>query len=228
MKDADTKSKILEAAEQLYATKGFAATSLRTIIKEAGVNTAAVHYHFGSREGLIEAVFARRAGPINEERLKSLRALEERHGSDSIPPESLIEAFVGPAIRRHFDRGLDESLIPQLMSRAVTEADPAIHRIFVNIFGEVFMRFTAAFMKALPHLSPADVNWRIHLMVGAMAFTMAVPRLHSRLRDAAGHPANKDILGDPEDSELALRRLVGFVAAGMRATVPAETSGGTT
>ena len=79
MKDIPTKERILDAAEKLFVDNGFSATSLRAIIKEADVNTAAVHYHFGSKEGLVEAVFARRMGDLNRERLDMLAGFQAQH-----------------------------------------------------------------------------------------------------------------------------------------------------
>jgi AcrR family transcriptional regulator len=81
MATADTKDRILDAAEALFARQGFSSTSLRSVIAEAGVNLAAVHYHFGPREELIRAVFARRFDPINRRRIELLTALGEEGGN---------------------------------------------------------------------------------------------------------------------------------------------------
>src|ERR1022692_2401549 len=78
----DTKERILDTAERLFAKQGYAATSLRGIIAEAGVNLAAVHYHFHSKEALLEAVILRRSVPANRERLALLDRFEkEREGN---------------------------------------------------------------------------------------------------------------------------------------------------
>jgi len=65
----DTKEKILDTAERLIGEQGYSATSLRHIIAQARVNLAAVHYHFGSKEDLLDAVVARKATPVNDARL---------------------------------------------------------------------------------------------------------------------------------------------------------------
>src|SRR6185312_12842639 len=93
-----TKEKILNAAEKLIAEQGYAATSLRSIIAEAGVNLAAVHYHFHSKEALLEAVILRRAVPANQERLALLDRFEKEAGGNPIPLERVIEAFVAPTL----------------------------------------------------------------------------------------------------------------------------------
>ena len=66
MSQPDTKQRILDVAERLFATRGFHATSLRAITRAAEVNLAAVNYHFGSKDALLEAVMLRRLGPLNE------------------------------------------------------------------------------------------------------------------------------------------------------------------
>jgi AcrR family transcriptional regulator len=68
----DTKTKLLDAAERLIGEHGYAATSLRQIISEAHANLASVHYHFGSKDELLDAVVMRRAAPVNDQRLALL------------------------------------------------------------------------------------------------------------------------------------------------------------
>jgi AcrR family transcriptional regulator len=215
MKDADTKTRILDAAERLFASGGFSATSLRMIIREAEVNTAAVHYHFGSREGLIDAVLQRRAARINEERLRILSELEAHHGPDNIPPREVVEAFLGPAVRTHFDPTSRDFLSPRLMSRAITEANVEIHEIFKKFFGEVFMRYSAALERAIPHVTAVDIRWRMHFMIGALAFAIAIPGFGSGAGGEGRHPGSREKLGPTDDAELVLRRLVDYVTAGM-------------
>lgn len=65
----------------------------------AGVNQAAINYHFRSKEGLIRAVYARRLGPVNQRRLEMLDACEAKHSSGRLPLEEVVEAFVAPIVR---------------------------------------------------------------------------------------------------------------------------------
>src|SRR6476619_7339038 len=92
----DTKDKILDTAERLIGEQGIAATSLRQIIAEAGVNLAAVHYHFGSKEEMLDALVIRKAGPVNEERLALLTRFEAEAAPNPAPVEKVLEAFLGP------------------------------------------------------------------------------------------------------------------------------------
>ena len=134
MSEITTKTVILDTAEKLFAINGLAATSLRAIIKEAGVNTAAIHYHFASKEGLVEAVLRRRAAPVNELRLKRLDALEARHTTGSLPLESVIEAFLAPAIQRIKAATASGEPTAQLFGRAVSEPDQKLRTIIHEIF----------------------------------------------------------------------------------------------
>src|SRR5579859_4078456 len=91
-----TKDRILDAAERLFAHKGIEATSLRTITAEAGVNLAAVNYHFQSKEALMHAVIARRLDPINQRRLAMLDAYEAEAAGAPVPLNQLLEAMLRP------------------------------------------------------------------------------------------------------------------------------------
>src|ERR1039458_1842591 len=92
----DTKDKILNAAERLIGEQGYAATSLRHIIAEAGVNLAAVHYHFGSKEDLLDAVVLRKVTPVNDARLAWLDRVEAEAGSGALDVEKVLESLLIP------------------------------------------------------------------------------------------------------------------------------------
>src|SRR3984957_3058267 len=99
----ETRDKILDTAERLFGEYGYAATSLRQIIAEAGVNLAAIHYHFGSKEDLLDRVIFRKASPVNEERLATLDRLEAAAQAGPVPLEEILRAFLGPPFRRMDD-----------------------------------------------------------------------------------------------------------------------------
>jgi len=204
-----TKDRILDAAERLFATQGVSGTSLRNVIKEAGVNTAAVHYHFGSREGLVEAVLVRRAAPINNERLRLLGRLEARHPSGPLPLEEVVEAFVAPVLQAKLDASVDRDLFRQLMGRVLAEADARVPEMIHRVFGEVRARFGHAFVRALPGLSREDVRVKMHLMIGAMALGIAAK---------GAHVSPEEGPVDYADSGRLLSHLVEFIAGGMRGT----------
>lgn len=160
----DTKTSILDTAERLFAERGYSATSLRKITAGAGVNLAAIHYHFHSKEALLEAVVGRRCRALNERRLEMLAAA---------PPhlERIIEAFVLPAFQMARDGGEGVALFARLLGRLYSEADVFAHIVKAN-FGHVFEAFLAAFEKALPGVPQDELVWRLHFTIGTMAHTL--------------------------------------------------------
>jgi AcrR family transcriptional regulator len=202
----DTKERILDVAEHLFAEQGFEQTSLRTLTAAARVNLAAVHYHFGSKERLFEAVLKRLLDPVNAERLALLEPLEAQ---DRPPLEPLIDAFVGPPLRLA-GRGVRTPTAALLLGRCWSSPDDEMRSLLLRLFGSVLDRFIAAFSRALPHLPHHEVLWRIFFMVGVMAQTMTVGRhLHSISRGAC----------DPSRTDETVARIVQAVAASMRAPV---------
>jgi AcrR family transcriptional regulator len=205
----DTKSQILDAAERLFAERGIDAVSIRSIVSEADVNLAAIHYHFGSKEALVEAVFERRVGPMNRERLALLDECESRAGDGPLEVEDIVRALVGPAIRLSHEpeRG---RVFMRIAGRFYSESAEFIQPLFDRLFRELIARFTAAFRRACPELPMEELFWRIQFMVGAMAHTMCGAE---KLEHISGG------LCDPNDVEGTIERMVQFVAAGMRAPV---------
>src|ERR1700679_3759938 len=90
----DTRQKLLDTAERMFAEQGYGAVSLRQIIADAEVNLAAIHYHFGSKQELLDEVIMRRAGPVNRERLARLERLEAKPAARAV--EQVLEAFLMP------------------------------------------------------------------------------------------------------------------------------------
>lgn len=202
----DTKERILDAAEQLFADNGFASTSLRNITAEAGVNLAAVHYYFGSKEALIADVFSRRVAPINRERLEQLDRLES--GTESPTVEQIVEAFVEPPIRMaHGWRS--GATVTRMLGHAMSQPD--VREVFVEQFRDTFERFAAALDKTLPQLSEREILWRFLFMVGSMAYTMTMCDDFSHITGGRC---------GPHDATATVRRLVPFIASGMKAPLP--------
>jgi len=102
---SDTKERILDAAERLFADHGFPATSMRDITQEAGVNLAAVNYHFGSKEALMIAVLDRSTAPVNRARLEQLDALEAAAGDAPVETEQIVRAFLTPLFEKWCEWG---------------------------------------------------------------------------------------------------------------------------
>lgn len=163
---SETKDKILNAAEHLFAEQGYGGTSLRHIIAQAGVNLAAIHYHFGSKENLLDALIERQAVPINKARLAMLDGFEAEAGTGLVPVEKILEAFLVPAAEWAADHPESIRLMGRLHAEAMTPAIAERH------FKPTGMRFFGALHRSLPHLSEAELSWRFEFMIGAMAIAM--------------------------------------------------------
>ncbi len=200
-----TKEQILDVAERMFADNGVHAVSLRTIIADAGVNLAAVHYHFGSKDALVEAVFERRVGPVNEARLAWLDKLEAE--CDGPPPvEEVLRALVTPAIQLAMDPERGQTFM-KICGRFYTEAGEHLQPIFDRLFSKVIERFVGAFQRACPELPETELLWRIHFAVGVMAHTLLDSE---KLRRISGGAC------DTSDVEATTERMVQFAAAGMQ------------
>jgi AcrR family transcriptional regulator len=208
----DTRDRILDTAERLFATQGIDATSLRHITAEAGVNLAAVHYHFGSKEALVRAVFGRRLGPLNQERLRLLDECEARAGAGPPALEGVVDAFIAPTLRLRAEPEQGGENLCLLMGQLFSESNKWRQIIFAE-FGEAMHRFPAAFRRALPHLPEPELLWRLHFTIGAMVHTLRASGLLVHLSQGQCNPA------DVEDT---LRRLRAFVVAGLRAPLNPE------
>ena len=199
---SDTRSKILDTAERLFGDRGYDATSLRQIIAAAGVNLAAIHYHFGSKEELLDAMILRKAEPVNEQRLALLDCVLAQAGSGTVAIERVLEAFMEP-----MSTAADQN--PQfvrVMGRL--HAEGVLPSVVQRHFQAVILRFRAALQRALPELPDVELNWRMHFMLGAMAHTMC------------GTPYLWESAEDRPNFRDRIARLIAFVSAGFRAPLP--------
>jgi AcrR family transcriptional regulator len=205
-----TKDRILDTAERLFARDGFEATSLRAITAEAGVNLAAVNYHFQTKESLVQAVIGRRMGPVNERRLALLDAYESQSAGDAVPLEQIMDAFLRPVVEMVGSHA--HEFVP-LIGRLYTEPGEFAEKLYQQQFEHLARRFLPAFQRALPDLSRVELAWRLHFSIGALAHTMAASRM---LKLMSGG------LSDVSDTEATLARMKSFVLAGLNAPVSSE------
>jgi AcrR family transcriptional regulator len=205
----DTKERILDAAERLFAAHGFAGTSLRAVTREAGVNLAAVHYHFGTKEDLLRAVLGRIVIPVNRERLKMLEKVEAAAGEEPPSLEGILEAFIAPDLRLIRDLGERGVIITRFLGRSYTEPAEMVQALSREHYEELGQRFMEVLARALPEVGQAELYFRFKLVVGVLTYILADT-------DRMGGYAE-----DLSDVDGTLRRLVAFLAAGLRAAVPA-------
>jgi AcrR family transcriptional regulator len=207
----ETRTRILDAAEALFMLHGFAGTSMRQLTSNAGVNLAAVNYHFGSKDALIEAVFRRRLDPMNAARLAALEALESDARARPLAPEAIIRAFIGPSLRMIEDaKGGGRNFI-RLLGRTYTDPAKPIRALIGQLYESTMERYKAALRRALPEMPADELVWRMHFMFGTLSYTLAAT---DTVQLIAGCKPE-----DRHDARLLEDRLAAFLAAGLNAPV---------
>ncbi|KIX11770.1 TetR/AcrR family transcriptional regulator [Dethiosulfatarculus sandiegensis] len=203
----NTKTRIMNTAEELFAVHGFQRTTIKHLADEANVNLAAVNYHFGSKMGLIKALLESRLGPTIARQVQQLSEVQKQAQSEGRPPEirEAVEAFIEPVFEK--SRSLpDRNRFMALEGRAMWEANAKIRNIFTGLFVQSFTIFYNTMSLALPEMPKEDLLWRLHYGVGALSHCM---RMCSIRLSAQGSPTYKAEITQVVDS------LVDFIATGV-------------
>jgi AcrR family transcriptional regulator len=201
-----TKERIMEVAQRLFAEKGLDGTSMRDITDTAGVNVASVNYHFGSKDGLISAVFDRHLTPVNDARLSMLDTVEKASPNNPPELEAVLEAFIRPAVERAFKSPRTRNSFLLLMGRCMSEPPTYAEKHIYPHFKIVIERFITAVGKAMPELQYEEVFCKMGLVAGALHYA-----LHMQSTNRLPHQPIEKM-----DSEKLVRHLVAFSAAGLR------------
>lgn len=211
----DTRERILDASEKLFMANGFDGTSMRLITGAAGVNLAAVNYHFGSKESLMQEVFRRRLDWLNGERLRVLDEMERKSGGKPLKPSQIVDGFFGTLLRMAEDEAHGGITFLRLLGRTLTEPSDFIHTFFAKEYGEVMERYKAALFKALPDVPKAEIVWRFHFMLGATSYAIAGTDALRLVTDWQIEDADAT-----DRLDRLLPRLMSFLLGGLRAPLP--------
>lgn len=206
----ETKQRILDAAERLFAEQGFDATSLRAVTAAAGTNLAAVNYHFGSKAALLPAVVARILAPVSLRQLARLDELEASGGEPSV--EKLLEAFVTP-ITDLFAQGDRGPTLARLFARIMGDPGDHVQRSAMGHAQEAIERYEAAFARLLPELPAEELWWRVRTIPPVVVSRQI--RLQAPVE--LGGPAS----AAQADREALSAWTITFLAAALRAPVTA-------
>ncbi len=205
---SETKLRLLDAAEQLFARQGFAGTSMRAITSAAQANLAAINYHFGSKEDLLSAVLERRLVPLNRQRNERIKQVLAAARESGTPPgtEDLLRAFIEPTIAFRCQQSGSRDFVT-LIGRALT-SDPVVRDHFLALVRPLFDSWCRALCQALPQY-PADlILTRMFFIMGALGHTLCF--------SGGVHFAEFVACGEGEEDQLA-ERLIAFAAAGLEA-----------
>ncbi len=210
----NTCEALINAAEKLFIEKGHHSVSLRDITREAKANLAAVNYHFGSKEGLVQAVLKRRLLAINQERMNALDRLEEQAQGKPLKPSHILDAFFGTLLRMAADEAGEGAGVLMLLERTMSDPAAFIHTLFDHEYVPVLNRFREALCAALPGVPQDEIIWRFQFMLGATSYAIVGPQA---LRQVAGWCQGDD---EKADAALLLPRLMTFLQGGLRAPLP--------
>jgi AcrR family transcriptional regulator len=212
----ETRELILDAAEDLFSKHGFYGVTIREVAREAGVDTALVHYYFGAKRELFDAVFIRRAQVWNNERVAAIDRYAEASGAD-MTLEGLLEAFLRPPFEWSLKGGPGWKHYAALVAQ--TNANPAFGgETMARYFDPAIHRLIELIARVLPGARQVDLYWAYHNLSGALTLTLGETGRLDRLSGG---------LCRSGDLESACDYMVRFAAAGFRAVcTPARATDG--
>tara|TARA_B100000700_G_C14752059_1_gene718022 strand:+ start:103 stop:744 length:642 start_codon:yes stop_codon:yes gene_type:complete len=200
-----TKARIIEAAEYLFALQGYGQTSMREITARADVNLASVNYHFGSKKNLIQAVLKRYFDvmmPQIDEALAKLVPSMGRKGVDQV-----LQNLKGPLLNLNAVQPDGTEMFVQLLGKGYTESQGHLRRFIMGNYGETVQTILAMLRTALPAIPADELFWRLHFAIGSFVFSMASSQA---LKDIAKADYQQDI-----DIADVIEHLFPFVAQGI-------------
>ena len=203
MSENNTKDRLLDTAERLFAEKGVKETSVRDITKAADSHLSSVNYHFSTKYGLIRAVISRRIRPLNRRRLELLESLKAEAGGDPVPVEKLLYALIMPGLEMYSE--YPNFLL--LAGRMISDPDKRIHRLFASQLDDFFLKIKELLQKSLTDIPEDELMWRIHFVIGSVIHTWTN---HSDLEIRS-----KGVCKIRDKDEM-VKRLIAFCAAGLR------------
>jgi len=200
---SDTRRRLLEAAEALFIRHGYEGMLLRQITSEAKVNLAAVNYHFGSKEALVQELLSSRLDRLNAERLQLLSLCEERFGAATLDAPTVLGILFVPAVRLSRDSAGGISFM-RLLGRVYSDPSPFVRGFLYEHYQPIYERFFEAFARALPHQSRNELGTRLHFALKALSGVLAGENMDELIAAIC--------VGEAVSDSLMLGRLVAFVS----------------
>lgn len=204
---------ILDAAEELFCTRGFSAVSMRDIAAASGQHLSSANYYFGSKSGLFEAAFLRRIVPVNRRRLELLD-LNIEAGKCDLP--DLVDAYLRPLFEGEADDTGRRARLIMLFSKQLL-SNPDEHSYLQSYYDEVSRRFINQIHATRPAMDIKAAIWGYNYMIGVLVFTLAGTEPMARLPEELARTIVRDSRHDQ-----TIARLKAFICAGIDAL--AETS----
>jgi AcrR family transcriptional regulator len=203
---------ILAAAEELFATKGFNAVSVRDIAQAAGANPGSVTYHFTTKDGLLLEIYRRHCGPMNHRRAELLAAARRvRDPQDRL--EAIVRAYVLPAFSSGSDLAGGGARFTRLRAVMSAEGNEVVRKIIAQTFDDTSHAFIDAIHDSLPQIPRTEIVWRSHFLLGALYYSLVTPERVTRLSRGTA---------EGSDAASAIEQLVRSTVASLQAPAVEE------
>ncbi len=213
LEEKKTCEKLMDCAEKIFAEKGYDKASIREITNAANVNLASVHYHFGSKEKLLQKLLDRKLHWLNHQRLNALKTLEKKSKSKALKPSQILEAFFGTLLDMLDEKDYGGEMFLRLLGRSSLEPNCIISSISNGKSNAVTQRFRDALFKALPNVPKNEIVWRFHFMVGATSYAISGNGLNKLFVTAEISEA------ESVSKRLLKKRLMSFLLGGLRSPI---------
>ena len=196
---SENKTIILDTAERFFARKGFSASTLRSITKEANVNVASVNYYFGSKERLITEVLSRIFRPLNMRRAELLSDAIQKFHPHAVPLRDILNALIRPILEMVFSTSHTQAML--VLRRCMSEEGNFIEEAIKNDLNSLIERFLGLLCQTLPEIPREELRWRLHFVIGTAVHTACL--------------CEKSLKNTPSlQLEDVLRELLDYTAAG--------------
>lgn len=204
--NGETRDAILDAAEDLFSKHGFYGVTIREVAREAGVDTALVHYYFGAKRDLFDSVFLRRAEVWNNERVEAINRYAAEAGG-AMTLEGLFEAFLRPPFQWSLKGGPGWKHYSALVAQ--TNANPTFGgETMARYYDPAIRRLIELIKQIMPEAREVDLYWAYHMLSGALTLTLGETGRLDRLSNGLCRSGDLETAGD---------YMVRFAAAGFRA-----------
>lgn len=204
--DNETRERILNTAQKLFAEKGFNRVTLRELTSAAETNLAAVNYYFGSKDKLLLALVKRSAKEVHKARQQLLREAENSRGSREQKVRKVIHALLSPSVGQPADNETG-FLYTALISRTLADGPAELTDLLEKQTSHLDP-YIEALHKILPELPREEIYWRFHFVLN---IEHAVGTELKRLEHISGGLCQTD------DPKALVERIIDFVVPGLMA-----------
>ena len=204
---SETRTRLLDAAEVLFAERGFFGVTTRQVASASGVDDAMIYYHFQHKRGLFDAVFERRAKLLHRARHDSmLRYVADSKGELSL--EGAITAFLHPMLELSQTGGPGWKSYFALVAQ--TDNAPWGGEIIHRFFDSDAYELVAIIRQARPEAPEQELFWAFNFMAGSMMLSLAETERVDHLSDGLCRAKDLDAVRD---------RLVRFCVGGFESVM---------